>query len=136
MKYLLLVLFGLSVIETSAQLEIEFTGIPEIKGSMYVAVYNKGDVWLDEGKEYKAIIEKVTAKTMTIKVDGLPAGTYGISSFHDANNSGEMDTSFMGIPKEAYGFSNNARPSFRAANWEEAQFEYDGNSKKMSIEVK
>ena len=43
-----------------------------------------------------------------------------IKLFLDLNGNGEMDTNFLGIPKEPFGFSNNAKgklgpPSFDAA---------------------
>ena len=50
-------------------------------------------------------------KTEAVLTD-LAAGTYAIACFHDANADGKLNTSAMGIPKEAYGFSNNARGMF------------------------
>jgi uncharacterized protein (DUF2141 family) len=51
---------------------------------------------------------------------GLPAGRYAIKSFADENGNAPLDTNFVGLPTERYGFSNNARgrmgpPSFDAA---------------------
>ena len=34
---------------------------------------------------------------------GLPEGEYAISLFHDENENKELDTNFIGIPKEAFG---------------------------------
>lgn len=39
----------------------------------------------------------------------IEPGRYGVKLFHDANANGEIDTNFLGIPKEGYGFSNNAK---------------------------
>jgi uncharacterized protein (DUF2141 family) len=49
----------------------------------------------------------------------LPAGTYSVFVFHDANNNSKFDTNFLGIPKEGYGASRNnlpfaAAPSFNS----------------------
>ncbi len=38
----------------------------------------------------------------------IAPGKYNISYFHDENKNNELDADFMGIPKEGYGFSNNA----------------------------
>ena len=43
---------------------------------------------------------------------GLPAGRFAIAVFHDENGNGALDTDILGIPKEGYGFSRNARGSF------------------------
>jgi len=42
----------------------------------------------------------------------LPYGDYAVSLYHDENSNAEMDTNSMGIPKESYAFSNNARGMF------------------------
>ena len=39
----------------------------------------------------------------------LPPGTYAIGIFHDANLNNRLDNYFFGVPREQYGFSNNAR---------------------------
>ena len=49
--------------------------------------------------------------------NGLPPGRYAIATFHDENGNGDFDRSFLGLPKEGLGFSNDARiglgpPSF------------------------
>ena len=49
-------------------------------------------------------------------------GAYAISVYHDADSDGRFDQSFIGLPKEGYGFSNNPStlvgpPSFRAARF-------------------
>jgi len=41
---------------------------------------------------------------------------------HDLNGNGELDTNFMGMPIEGYGFSNNPEV-MRRATFEEARFE-------------
>lgn len=47
---------------------------------------------------------------------------YALSVVHDENSNGDMDTNFLGIPSEGYGFSNNAKgfmsaPSFKACSF-------------------
>lgn len=40
--------------------------------------------------------------------DSIAPGKYTILYFHDENKNNELDANFIGIPKEGYGFSNNA----------------------------
>ena len=56
----------------------------------------------------------------------LPAGQYAVSCYHDLNGNGVLDKNWFGIPSEPYGFSNDARPSFRAPTWEESRFYWNG----------
>jgi uncharacterized protein (DUF2141 family) len=56
----------------------------------------------------------------------VEAGAYAISIFQDENRNGELDSNFIGIPKEPYGFSNNLK-KMRPPSFEEALFEYEAN---------
>lgn len=60
-----------------------------------------------------------------IVIENVPNGTYGVKLFHDVNGNGRMDTNAMGIPREPYGFSNNARGRFGPAKFEDASFTVD-----------
>ena len=42
--------------------------------------------------------------------------------FIDANENKKLDKNFIGIPKEQYGFSNNAMGAFSAPTFEQAKF--------------
>ena len=53
---------------------------------------------------------------------GVPAGTYAVAAFHDANGNGKLDT-MIGIPKEGFAFSGNPKMHARAPRFNEASFE-------------
>jgi uncharacterized protein (DUF2141 family) len=38
-----------------------------------------------------------------------PQGPFAISVVHDANDNGKLDSNFLGIPTEGYGFSRDAK---------------------------
>lgn len=54
---------------------------------------------------------KVAAGSTEINLT-LENGLYAILVYVDINQNGELDKNLFGIPKEPYGFSNNARGSF------------------------
>ena len=43
-----------------------------------------------------------------ITIDDLKESNYAVAIYHDQNSNNEFDT-FFAIPKEKYGFSNNAK---------------------------
>jgi uncharacterized protein (DUF2141 family) len=57
---------------------------------------------------------------------------YAVSVFHDENGNGKFDRSFAGIPKEAYGASNNPPKKMRAPTFDEAKFSL---SSQQSLEI-
>ena len=130
----LTVLFVLNLI--SPMLGISFTNITEAKGCIYLGIFNcKADFLKPEKACYKKIIPVSVAGAREFDCSGLAAGTYAISCFHDLNGNGKLDTNLFGIPTEPYGFSNNARPKFRAPKWEEARFEVKEGSGRISIRL-
>ena len=52
----------------------------------------------------------------------LPDGSYAIALYIDLNGNKKIDKNFLGIPKEQYGFSNNAMGTLSAPTFEQAQF--------------
>lgn len=120
-----------------SDLQVEFSNILEAKGDLYVAVYNSSNAFLKEDQVFRKIIVPITQTgALKVSIDDLPPGQYALSCFHDVNGNGKLDTNWMGIPNEPYGFSNNARPKFRAPNWGEASFDFKemGGSMKIRLE--
>ena len=58
----------------------------------------------------------------------LPKGEYAIALFVDANKNLKIDKNFLGIPKEQYGFSNNAMGKLSAPSYEQAKFFVQGTT--------
>lgn len=116
---------------------IIFTNIKNTKGRIFIAWYNKE---ADFPKRDKIFLWKTIdvngEASATIIFENLASGTYAIAAFLDENGNGKMDTNFLGIPKEKYGFSNNARPMMRAANFKEAAFVVNSNERTINIKLK
>jgi uncharacterized protein (DUF2141 family) len=74
-----------------------------------------------------AISQLAEAGEMTFEVT-LPPGIYGARVLHDLNGNGEMDSNFVGMPKEPWAFSNNATGRLGPAKWQDAKFEISGNT--------
>ncbi len=68
-----------------------------------------------------------------VKIDSLSFGEYAVKVFHDENQNGELDTDFLGIPSEDYGYSNDASSWFGPPSWDKAKFLF--NRREMTIEI-
>ena len=110
-------------------------------GEIHVAVYDNAEAFeADRGEKGGAApgisdgtIVMVEAGTSTFEYE-LPAGQYAVGIFHDVNLNNKMDNNFLGLPKEQYGFSNNARALFGPPSYEDAAFELKGDTK-QSIDL-
>ena len=108
----------------------------ETKGEMHLAIYDDADVFEnDNGKKggaakgiIQGVIEDVGVGNATYTFD-LPNGTYAIGIFVDTNYNNKMDRNFFGVPKEQYGFSNDAKGSFGPPSFKDASFTVSGDMK-------
>ncbi|MUP44431.1 DUF2141 domain-containing protein [Gramella sp. BOM4] len=109
-----ILLFSISA--NSQQFEIEISNIKTGKGEVKVAIFDNENDWLEKPVQSLSIISY--AETKKISFD-LPYGTYAISVYQDLNGNDELDTNFLGIPKEPIAFGNNykplGKPSFNSA---------------------
>lgn len=122
-----------SVNNNFGDLTLVITGFENNDGSVRVALSDSKEDYKAEGKAYRTAIESIQKMSAQCKFTLLPFGTYAIKTYHDENGNGELDTNFLGIPSENYGFSNNAKGSFGPASWEDAQFIFDKDS--MVVEI-
>ena len=104
-------------------------------GEIHIAIYDSAEAFeADQGEKGGAApgitqgtIEMVEPGSVTYRYE-LPPGTYAIGIFHDANLNNRLDNYFFGVPREQYGFSNNARGFMGPPSFEDAAFSVDGKT--------
>lgn len=57
----------------------------------------------------------------TVRFSGLAAGTWALGVIHDEDSNGRLNT-FMGIPREGFGFSRNPRLRMGPPRYEDVRF--------------
>ncbi len=109
-----------SCITTAQNLEVTFSGIRSSSGQIRLEVFIDEEGFDKEKgvavKRYKK--SHLNNGAFTVKLD-LPPGTYGLALLDDENNDDKMNYSFIGLPKEGFGFSNYylsglSKPKFEA----------------------
>ena len=104
-------------------------------GEIHIAIYDSAEAFeADRGEKGGAApgitqgtIEMVEPGSVTYRYE-LPPGTYAIGIFHDANLNNRLDNYFFGVPREQYGFSNNARGFMGPPSFEDAAFSVEGRT--------
>jgi len=79
------------------------------------------------------MIIKIRKSQARCDFEDIPPGTYALAVIHDENMNGKLDTNWLGIPTEGYGFSNDARALLGAPTFSAASFPYDGSNLDMTI---
>ena len=113
--------------DSSSDLNVNVKGIEELKGSMFIAVFDDPALFPEFGKQYREMVLPVASKELSHTFKDLPNHTYAVAVFHDINDNGILDKNALGIPLEPYGFSRNARARFSAPPFEDAKIELINN---------
>ncbi len=94
--------------EEQSRLLVRVTGMASPKGNVTITVYP------DDSKRFLAKGGKLlrvrvpVVQPVTEACFALPAaGSYAIAVYHDANDDHDFNRTFVGMPAEGYGFSNN-----------------------------
>ena len=139
-------IFRFAFAQDSGVLTVEVTGMESNKGVVRIALYNSKEVYenTDVRKPrppgpfpaYKGGITKIVNHIAKWSFREVPYGEYVIATYHDQNNNDILDSNFLGIPEEAFGFSNDARGIVGALDYDEAKFMFSRNQNTIRIRIK
>ena len=101
---------------------VEIIGVKNEDGQIFIGLFNNKDGFPDKNREYKGAFVKAKRETLHHTFTEIPNGDYAIAIFHDSNTNGILDKNFLGIPKEGYGFSENATAFMSVPAFKKAKF--------------
>jgi len=128
-----LVLTSIITYAQQSTISVEVTNIKSDEGNILVGLFDSEKNFLSSSLKSN----RVKAKEGKIKVsfENVPAGTYTVSVIHDENDNGELDSNFMGIPKEPYGISMDGKNMFGPPSYEKAKFELSDKVVNLTISL-
>ena len=122
---------------TAGELKINVKNIVNNTGLIHYALYDDPSFFPDEQGKISGgnkRVEEVIADGILIKE--LNESYYAVAIYHDENSNKKFDT-FLSIPKENYGFSNNAAVFFGPPKFEDAAvFVEQDNTTEIEIELR
>lgn len=122
---------------SGARLVVRITGLEPASGQVAVALY-------DSEQAYETGAAPLRRGSVTVgpdgvtewPVEGLAPGVYAVAVYLDRNGNGELDRNRLGIPKEPYGFSNDARGAFGPPTFGAARFSLDAAGTSIEITLR
>jgi len=118
-------------------LEIQINDLQPRQGNIRVGLYRSAKAWANDDKpDYFVVVEAGNAASQTIRVENLPEGTYLAAIYQDVNRNGRLDRALIGVPTEAYAFSNNVFPRFRRPHFEEGAFTLTEPLKTIALDLR
>ena len=132
-----LLLASASWAEIEATLTIELSGLDDSQGSIFISVYDNEDDWLSEDTTalFEISISEALVNELVITNVDLPVGEYAVSIFYDVNGNKDLDTNFIGIPREPIALSNNAKAKFGPPKYKDAVFSLPAEGVIQRIEM-
>jgi uncharacterized protein (DUF2141 family) len=115
----------------SYSITVNIENLKSDDGQVLVGLYDSEADWLST--TYMGEVANISNNSCSVVFKNVPQGIYAVSYIHDTNNNDELDTNFMGIPKEDFGCSNNAKGFMGPPKWEDAKFEL---TKSIEIVIK
>lgn len=120
---------------TNSELRVLVKGLASDKGRVRFRLFHTEDTYLRQEDAFREEFIETTAQTSAWVVKNIPVQEYAVVIYHDENNNEEFDRSFLGIPQETYGFSNNVRPRLAQPAYADVKFSLDPPVTSIEIEA-
>jgi len=120
-----------------ATVRADISGFRSDKGQVVFGLYKNPDNFLKKVEHApRRGTAKIKGRRSTVAFKSVPPGVWAIAVFHDENGNGKLDTNFLGIPKEGWGTSRNARSAVGPPRFKDAKFTVRQGDRTFKILIK
>lgn len=136
MKKILLTILLLSpgvLLLAQTNLEVKIDNVKNDNGNIIAGIHARDNHFPKNASDGKIV--KASKDGVVVIFENIKPGAYAISVVHDENENRDLDQNKLGIPKEGFGFSNNARGTMGPPSFKEARFEIPSGSKDTVITI-
>jgi uncharacterized protein (DUF2141 family) len=118
-------------------IHIKILNIRNSTGTIGCALFESPDGFPVEYLRYAININVIKIRDTQASCDfeDIQPGTYALAIVHDENMNGKLDTQWLGIPTEGYGFSNDVKAILGPPSFSAASFLYDGQEIRLTISL-
>lgn len=118
----------------TGQVIVEIAGLHSGKGLVFVAIYcGEAGFPSDFKKTCASKVVKAQKGGLRVTFDAVPAGEFAVSMIHDENSNRTLDRNFLGIPKEGWGASRDAKARFGPPSYDDARLSLAADEKKLVV---
>jgi len=107
---------------TAADLTIRVENVLPAGGVLRLGLYDAALYPDDDSKPIASADVPAIGGETVITLHGIAPGTYAIQTFQDVNANNKMDTTWMGLPLEPFGFSQDAKPFLSKPSFDDVKF--------------
>jgi uncharacterized protein (DUF2141 family) len=120
----------------TGKLVVEVQNLRNANGSVLLSVFKGGSGF--PGKAEAAVYRakaSISGSKAVATFANVPHGEYAVAIMHDEDNNGKLNTNMLGIPKEGYAASNNAKGSLGPPKYDDARFRLEAPELKLEIRM-
>ncbi len=122
--------------ESPATLTVTVENVSRRGGDLRLALYDRAHWDDDDAPPVKDEVVPAHAPETTVTFSGLKPGIYGLKMFQDFNRNGKFDFTWLGLPDEKYGFSNDAAAMFSEPSFDRAKFTLAPGANTMTVHLR
>jgi len=118
-------------------IHVKVLNIRNSTGTVACALFDSPDGFPIEYLRYAISMMAIEIRDTQACCDflAIPPATYALVVIHDENRNGKLDTNWLGIPTEGYGFSNDAKAWLGPPSFPATSFPYEGQDMEMTISL-
>jgi uncharacterized protein (DUF2141 family) len=106
----------------AADLTVRVENVLPAGGVLRLGLYDAALYPDDNSKPIaSADVPAISGETV-VTLHGMAPGIYAIETFQDVNANNKMDTTWVGLPLEPFGFSQDAKPFLSKPAFDEVKF--------------
>jgi len=105
-----------------ASLSIHVDNVDPRGGVIRLGLYDAASYSNDKAEPTAGADVRAEPRETLVTLHNLQPGTYAIEVYQDINANDKMDTNWLGLPLEPFGFSRDARPHLRKPRFRQVEF--------------
>ncbi len=114
-------------------MHVTVSGVRNARGHVLVAICTRAD-FLRPHCPWQGSAPALVGD-VRVDIAGVPPGMYAAQAFHDEDDNGRLERSFLGLPREGLGFSRDAPMRFGPPAFDDAAFSVTGDAQ-MQVTLK
>jgi uncharacterized protein (DUF2141 family) len=118
-----------------ASLTVKVERVSPRGGDIRLALYDEASWPNDDADPIADLVVPAIAPETIATFRGVKPGVYGLKLFQDENRNGRFDFTWLGLPAERYGFSNDASPIFSEPGFSRTRFKLSAGANTITVHL-
>lgn len=113
---------------------VQVINLPSTTGTVEVSLFGSAETFLVTPYLQQSGHPDENGSFQT-RFSAVPEGEYAVVVVHDANDNEQLDTGFLGLTGEAYGYSNNVHSWFGRPDFADVKFSMKDTEVTVEIDL-